>query len=464
MACSLAEQALKRLSTAIEDPGAVLDGATLGRLLALTTAATEQLKALCSASAQQVLVEEMAGGLVLEDLARDALEELAGGDLLRSVLQHVSVQDASRLRAVNHRCWSITEGTQLGILVRLVRRLWFFLARPPRSMAEICNLLRDLTLQAKDTPHDVLMQLRDSSHVTNLFFNKLIPKLDPRSCLPCWCGYCDGTQCDGYRDLNEYIHPFFAALAAMAALRFLEETGLPKHAPSIHVLFMLFDECISRDMIVPVRVRSLGQGYCMPALTFCLSTEYATYIMTEVKCTAIVLPSLSQVESRMGTIKETMMPRGVAACVADVFENKYPVSSAIVLEAMLFEAETDTALYEPFYEQYDAGRAETAVTHRFRDRFGHPHLVAAPVIKYSDNTGFSMPLVGYRLSPYHLGDGAAGFGAEPYSEEYGHAAGLGRLGWLWSAVAAAHEEELERTGTALSPAVSKDILRQQFGC
>ena len=75
-----------------------------------------------------------------------------------------------------------------------------------------------------------------------------------------------------------------------------------------------------------------------------------------------------------------------------------------------------------------------------------------------------MPLVGYRLSPYHLGDGAAGFGAEPYSEEYGHVAGLGRLGWLWSAVAAAHDEELERTGTALSRAVSKDILRQQFGC
>ena len=115
---SLAEQALKRLSTALEDPGAVLDGATLGRLLALTTAATEQLKALCSASAQQVVAEELAGG---EDLAGDALEELAGGDLLRSVLQHVSVQDASRLRAVNHRCWSITEGTQLGILVRLVR-------------------------------------------------------------------------------------------------------------------------------------------------------------------------------------------------------------------------------------------------------------------------------------------------------------------------------------------------------
>ena len=86
------------------------------------------------------------------------------------------------------------------------------------------------------------------------------------------------------------------------------------------------------------------------------------------------------------------------------------------------------------------------------------------VIKYSDYAGFSMPLVGYRLSPYHLGDGAAGFGAEPYSEEYGHVAGLGRLGWLWSAVAAAHDEELERTGTALSRAVSKDILRQQFGC
>ena len=462
MACSLAEQALKRLSTAIEDPGAVLDGATLGRLLALTTAATEQLKALCSASAQQVLVEEMAGGLVLEDLARDALEELAGGDLLRSVLQHVSVQDASRLRAVNHRCWSITEGTQLGILVRLVRQLWFFLTRPPRSMAEVCNLLRDLTLQAKATPHDVLMQLRDSSHVTTLFFNKLLPKLDPRSCLPCWCGYCDGTQCDGYRDLNEYIHPFFAALATVAALRFLEETGLPKHAPSIHVLFMLGDECISRDMSVPVRVRSLGQGYCMPAITFCLCTEYATYVMTEVKCTAIVLPSLSQVESRMDTIKETMMSRGVA----DVFEHAvyYPVSSTIVLEAMLSGAETGRALYESFYEQYDAGRAETAVTHRFRDTFGHPHLVAAPVIKNSDMTGFLMPLVGYRLPPYHLGDGDAGDGAEPYSEEYGHAAGLGRLGWLWSAVAAAHDEELERTGTALSPAVSKDILRQQFGC
>jgi len=240
----------------------------------------------------RVVVEVLAGGPVLEDLAGDALEELAGGDLLRSVLQHVSVQDASRLRAVNHRCWSITEGTQLGVLVRWVRQLWFFLTRPPRSTAEICNLLRDLTLQAKDTPHNVLMQLRDSSHVTDLFFNKLLPKLNPRSCLPCWCGYCDGTQCDGYRDLNEYIHPFFAALAAVAALRFLEETGLPKHAPSIHVLFMLGDECISRDTSVLVRVRSLGQGYCMPALTFTLSTEYATFITVEVKCTAIVLPSL----------------------------------------------------------------------------------------------------------------------------------------------------------------------------
>ena len=427
-----------------------------------------------------MVVEELAGGLVLEDLAGDALEELAGGDLLRSVLQHVSVQDASRLRAVNHRCWSITEGTQLGILVRWVRRLWFFLTRPPRAMAEICNLLRDLTLQAKDTPHNVLMQLRDSSHVTDLFFNKLLPKLNPRSCLPCWCGYCDGTQCDGYRDLNEYIHPFFAALAAVAALRFLEEIGLPKHAPSIHVLFVHGDECISRDMSVLVRVRSLGQGYCMAALTCTLSIEYATFITVEVKCTAMVLPSLSQVESRMDTIKETMMSRGVAA----VFEHKsawplvqYPVTSAIVLEAMLTEAETDIAIYERFYDQYDAGRAETAVAHRFRDTFGHPHLVVAPVIKYSDYAGFSMPLVGYRLSPYHLGDGAAGFGAEPYSEEYGptpsraqhhvavqgHVAGLGRLGWLWSAVAAAHDEELERTGTALSRAVSKDILRQQFG-
>lgn len=165
----------------------------------------------------------------------------------------------------------------------------------------------------------------------------------------------------------------------------------------------------------------------------------------------------------MGAIKETMMSRGVAA----VFEHEsawplvqYPVTSAIVLEAkMLTEAETDIAIYERFYDQYDAGRAETAVTHRFRDTFGHPHLVVAPVIKYSDYSGFSMPLVGYRLSPYHLGDGA-----EPYSEEYGHVAGLGRLGWLWSAVAAAHDEELERTGTALSRAVSKDILRQQFGC
>ena len=89
MAWALAEQALKRLSAALEDPGAMLDGATLGRLLALTTEATEQLKALCSASAQQVVVEELAGGLVLEDLAGDALEELAGGDLLRSVLQHI---------------------------------------------------------------------------------------------------------------------------------------------------------------------------------------------------------------------------------------------------------------------------------------------------------------------------------------------------------------------------------------
>ena len=130
----------------------------------------------------------------------------------------------------------------------------------------------------------------------------------------------------------------------------------------------------------------------------------------------------------MDTIKETMMSRGVA----DVFEHAvyYPVSSTIVLEAILSGAETGMALYESFYEQYDAGRAETAVTHRFRDTFGHPHLVAAPVIKYSDNTGFSMPLVGYRLSPYHLGDGAAGFGAEPYSEEYGHAAGLAWAAWL----------------------------------
>ena len=56
----------------------------------------------------------------------------------------------------------------------------------------------------------------------------------------------------------------------------------------------------------------------------------------------------------MGAIKETMMSRGVAA----VFEHEsawplvqYPVASAIVLEAMLTEAETDIAIYERFYDQ-----------------------------------------------------------------------------------------------------------------